>query len=187
MAKFTFRLIAVNETRHWDLTGTPVEGMDAFGVYLFHEGEATYCCSLSPDAWCESVITEFVMKDGSLLPEMTAEELEEIYEMARDAQSDETGCYFSYGSVNGADPRFLGPRQTIRVDVRDHKHAGNTWRDARIAAADVAREELMDHYRCNSRDSIPVLDEAYVWRDYQRAQSARIIPTLPLMAYGNRT
>jgi hypothetical protein len=49
MHKFKFRIVAFDETENWD---SLPEGAKVWGIYLFCEGEATHCCSLTPSSWC---------------------------------------------------------------------------------------------------------------------------------------
>lgn len=61
--KYKFRCIAVDETENWFFTEEQehiLHGVPAFGVYLYREGEATYCCSLSPSTWCEFLHNVFL-------------------------------------------------------------------------------------------------------------------------------
>lgn len=57
-----FRLIAFDETTFWD--GLPDECTQVFGVYLFKEGEATYCAAISPSSWCEFIENVFIGLDN---------------------------------------------------------------------------------------------------------------------------
>lgn len=47
-----FRVIARDETEYWPSPPS----RQVFGLYIFREGEATYCCSLTPASWCEGTV-----------------------------------------------------------------------------------------------------------------------------------
>lgn len=66
--EFGFRTFASDESEHWNLAGTPVADVKAFGLYLFCEGEATYCCSFTPSSWCEALQNVFAINEGEDVP-----------------------------------------------------------------------------------------------------------------------
>lgn len=190
MAAFHFRCVAIRETYHWDqdfLENSIVAGADVFGVYLYREGERTYCCELTPSAWCEFVQNDFVRPDGlSLLtPAQWDDDAvgEALSELEKE-NSGERGGYYSYHLINNPDrPLIRSKRLTINVNTREYKERGNTRDDAYRAAAEAAWEEAREYLQGNGRLPIPVLDRPNCWRDLQRAESAKVIPTLPLFAY----
>lgn len=65
-----FRTYAVDETAHWSLEGTPLAGVPVFGLYLIKEGEATYCCSLTPSSWAVNLENVFCYPDQDGLPKV---------------------------------------------------------------------------------------------------------------------
>ena len=61
--KANFRTVAFDETALWrDL---PKGCTRVFGLYLFCEGERTYCCSLTPSSWCEFLENVFIGLDNA--------------------------------------------------------------------------------------------------------------------------
>lgn len=58
---FRFWTVACDETEYWaDGVLAEFAIRRAFGLYLICEGEATYCCSLSPSTWAEALRNVFV-------------------------------------------------------------------------------------------------------------------------------
>jgi len=60
-----FRTYAVEETEHWNLTGTPLAGVPVFGLYLIKEGERTHVCSFTPSSWAVNLENVFCYPDQS--------------------------------------------------------------------------------------------------------------------------
>lgn len=68
MPTLTFRCVQNDETKFWHFDPschpTPPPGTKIFGIYMFCEGEATYCCSLTPSSFMMCVSFETDAPDG---------------------------------------------------------------------------------------------------------------------------
>ena len=60
--KANFRTVAFDETEYW--SDLPEGCAKVFGLYLFCEGERTYCCEIRPSSWCEFLENVFIGLDN---------------------------------------------------------------------------------------------------------------------------
>lgn len=129
MKTYHFRLVAFDETRYW--ATLPSDCSQAFGTYLFCEGEATHCCSLTPSSWCEPIENVFAGLDPN------------------DAFVEDN---LFTGMDDGIYTPFINPAKrpswvsrAIEFDAEDREDA---WEQAR------------EYFRGNAV-SIPIVDRAY--------------------------
>lgn len=132
-----FRTYANDETEHWSLEGTPLDGVPVFGLYLIREGEATYCCSLTPSSWAVSIENVFCYPDQSDLPKVNAYG-QTALEAYMDAENPERegldDCYFGYFG----DRDTLDKREADKGDVSERISFD-------IRVLDVDLSTLKDH------------------------------------------
>lgn len=55
-----FRTYAVDDSAHWNLGGTPLEGVPAYSLYLIREEERTYMCSLTASTYAYGIQNVFL-------------------------------------------------------------------------------------------------------------------------------
>lgn len=84
--------------------------------------------------------------------------------------------------LQSADPRFLGPVFTVAPYVDDILTNGEIDPADHDSLA-VFRAVALARRKAPDSGPIPVLAEDHAWRDWQREQASRVIPTLPLFAY----
>lgn len=100
-----FRTFANDETEHWNLAGTPLEGVPVFGLYMFKEGERTYCCSLTPSSWAVNLENVFCYPDQDGLPAVNGygqTAVEAYMDRENPAYEGLDDCYFGFFG-DGAD------------------------------------------------------------------------------------
>lgn len=129
-----FWTIAKDETHNWDAEVLARNGIRAaFGLYLIREGEATYCCEITPSSAAEFLGNRFVMEDA-----------DSEWDDPEGLESNDGGC----GGVSYLQPmirpethdsRFIaGP---IEVTAEDMEDRGEYWEgDPDRAAWEAARE-----------------------------------------------
>lgn len=177
--KRTFRLIAIDETQFWCPKNQEIADKPIFGVYLYCEGEATYCASLTPSSWCVFIENRFGIERHSIDPEEELSEavLDEI-ESLRDENDRESGSYFNY--ISNPDKRFISKPFELTMDTREYD--GETFAERKEAALKDAWDDAEEHFKNYGDSDIPITCDYLVWRDWAREQSKRIIPTLPLFS-----
>lgn len=148
MARFEFFAIAQEETGFWELpAGHPLASCRKFGVYLMARNERTHVCSLSPSSYAVFLSNEFdIMPDHERDDCPIAAAVEEL----------ETECggqdhtYFGYVDYDRAKARgAVSDLRAYDVNVRHHKTAANSWRDAWELARQEAWREAEEDHRAN--------------------------------------
>lgn len=127
MKSKSFRAIAIDETHHWNLPPELAE-CRAFSIYIFCEGEATYCCSLTPSSWLEPLRNEFVRIDGEPLTD-------EQHEVASDLMfEDMDGFYRDFLRASDSGPALdVSEAREFEVDpdLDDNEADQHLWDEAR--------------------------------------------------------
>lgn len=172
--KRSFRLIAIEETEHWLPTHEEIASEPIFGIYLYMEGEATYCASLTPSSWCEFLENRFLAHDKPGISEDAIDEMDEL----RTENGDESGSYFPF--IRNPDPRCISKAESFTVDTRNCD--GDTAKERRENAIKELWEEAREYFQGNSA-SIPIADDWRVCRDWHRESAKYIVPSLPLFHY----
>ncbi|AFU87894.1 hypothetical protein CcrColossus_gp024 [Caulobacter phage CcrColossus] len=101
-----FRTYAVNDTEHWNLAGTPLEGVPAYSLYLIREGEQTYMCSLTPSSYAYGIQNVFLYPDQEGLPAVN-EYGQTAVEAYMDAENPE------YEAVEDTYFGYMGDREAL--------------------------------------------------------------------------
>jgi hypothetical protein len=142
---YRFRLVAFDETRDW--CDPPKECRKVFGVYLFHEGEATHCCSLLPSSWCEKIENVFIGLD----PEHPFIEEHGFIGLDEDM--------YTFFIRPEQMPDCVSQAVEFEVDPEDMEAADEE------ALADAMRDEAWEQareYFHGNAQSIPVVDREYL-------------------------
>jgi len=113
-----FRTIALDETQFW--RELPAGCEKAFGLYLFCEGEATYCCSLTPSTWCEFLEHVFTGADPEDPFVQEHQHMDSGYScyirflrnmaaphISRDVECEDWGAAREYFQANAVEPAIL--------------------------------------------------------------------------------
>lgn len=170
MGWYKFRCVAIEETEHWCLDADhPAHGLPAFGIYLFREGEATYCCSLTPSQWCEWIQNQFVIRQSVYDALEESGELEKVYDLEHDNGDDGYYGFPVRDPSSKRDSPYISEPITIRLAQADYED--------REAMDRAAWEEAREHFSGNF-PSIPVLDADvyYVERAKRRAERPEVLP-----------
>lgn len=122
----TFRTIAIDETAHWRLP-PELAGCRAFGVYIFREGEATYCCSLTPASWLEPLQNEFIRIDGEPLTDAQAEAAADLMHEGTADGHYRAFLRAPFTGLDVSEPREFEPDPDLRPDEAQRR----LWDDAR--------------------------------------------------------
>lgn len=115
---FGFRTYAENDTEHWNLAGTPLDGVPAFSLYIIREGERTYCCSMSASSYAYGVANVFCYGDQSDEPKVNdygQSAIEAYMDAENPEQEGVDHTYFGYFGDRDA----LDKRETERGDVSE--------------------------------------------------------------------
>lgn len=139
MAKEYFRTIAYRETENWDFEVLAKHKIrEAFGLYLFREGEATHICSFTPNSRCDFLSNEFIFADDA-----TEEDRDNAYSDLSQEGGDASG-YFDFIDLARIDQRKVSERITVNLDGRTFE--GGLRGDAYLDAIwDEAREYVSDN------------------------------------------
>lgn len=159
-AKETFRVIAIDETEHWDAALLAKHHIaKAFCLYLFREGEGTHCCSMSPSSWCVALSNEFIFDfdlDPSLRPAVIDQNIYlsqnwqsyscDVLELIREIPGNKglssealDDCYFDFIRVSNTDARRISEPVTFTFRASDYK-GGSKGEEYRDAVWETARE-----------------------------------------------
>lgn len=109
-----FRVIARRETEYWDAeTLAKHEIREAFGLYLYREGERTHICSLTPNSRADFIRNAFIGGEDS------------DHDLEYEGDLPGTSSYF--GLISHPDPRFVSERITVNVDGRRKDYQEAVW------------------------------------------------------------
>ena len=139
-----FVLIAIDETKHWNLPNAPLltkPGVKAYGIYLVKLGEATHVCSLTPNSRADHIenvwVTDEEMDDAANTAFLDAQD------NYRYENSSESSTYIEYVTETNYEGRRSEPFE-VEVD-EDDVHDGGTVADLLWQAA---IEEAHSNPRC---------------------------------------
>lgn len=184
--KFIFRTYATDETENWNLPES-LTGATAFGLYFFHEGEATHICSFTPSSRVEFLENIFLDADDEEAAEHERQNGELAYEC------DEHTSYFGFIDVTSKrEAPYIGPRQVFVLDSNDYDLDAEAYADAvanslrygvspQQAHADARRRGLIDfayeaareEFGCNSPQEPPVIMDSTVRAEHDRRKAMR--------------
>lgn len=136
--KANFRTVAFDETKFW--SDLPEGCTKVYGLYLFKEGEATHCCSLTQSSWCEFLENVFIGLDGE----------HPFVEEYRYDDGGEAGSYFSF-----IDPDKYGDHVSEPIEFENDRDD--------FDSDDEAREDLWEQAREYVRGN--ALEPPCLWKE----------------------
>lgn len=141
MAKEHFRTIAYRETKHWDFDMLAQYHIrEAFGLYLFREGEATHICSFTPNSRCDFLSNEFIFEDDA-----TDDARDRAWDALAYEGAQAASGYFGFIDLATVDRRKVSDRITVDLDGRTF--AGGLRGEAYL---DAIWNEARESVSCNS-------------------------------------
>lgn len=196
-----FKLMAIHQTDKWSdfsrynynhdatrpsLVGTAVEDCHIFGIYMFQSKEQT--TDLDKKVNIELADLNFIDRSGNIvdLGSIDLKEKNHIsnfvnFVVSLDAENTK---YVPHKIIKDCDSRFLSSEFDVYDSVfSDFGFNFNIKSEEEIH--DIVWEKAYEivHRKYNKTLFIPVVHDYGVWRDWQREQAPKIIPTLPLFAY----
>lgn len=136
---FGFRVYAQDDTEHWNLAGTPLDGIRAFSLYVIREGERTYVCSMSPSSFAYGLENEFAYPDQSDEPKVNG-----YGQSAIEAYMDGEGSHLRNEGVEDTYFGYFGDRDAL--DRREAERGDVSERVAfDVSALAVDLSALADH------------------------------------------
>lgn len=152
--KANFRTVAFDETEYW--SDLPEGCTKVFGLYLFCEGERTYCCEIRPSSWCEFMRHVFIGLD-----------YDHPFVEEHEYDNDEYGMY-----VHLIDPAKLGdcvsePREFENDVVLASDDEYEEFTKEQRKADDEAREEGRGDLWEQAREGVQanVLEPECLWKE----------------------
>ena len=139
MSTERFLVLAADETKYWNSKALKRCGIrQVFCLHLIREGEATFCCSMTPSSWAVPVRNVFIFTaDAS--PDMRERVLIELEYEGLGA-----GAYFPFASFSKCRP---GTARAFEIDLDETEFEDTE--EGQEAYRDAAWDQALEYVQTN--------------------------------------